>query len=171
MSIQELDGVSEIQVGLDAATELGRFLAVDAEFPYEEEKGGEFNSVLAQWLYSITGFQHDQLRTLSGPDLIFEARKHPLRYSTNIGGVLHRAVYAKLDAYPDMKEQLIACSLPLRVPTTFHSVGVQGQSFSIAEAARLHYFQEFADTNPWATGGNTFHDLLLDLNRRLRKVA
>lgn len=169
MSIQELDGVSEIQVRLEAVTDLGRFLAVDAEFPYEEEIGGEFRSVMSQWLYAITGFRHEQLRELGGVDLYAEALKHPIKYSTNLGGVIHRAVYAKLDAYPDMKELLIANQLPLRVPTRFDSAGDLTQTIHSVDMARVVFFRPLAD--PWANGGETFHDLLTDLNRRLRKVA
>jgi len=109
--MEYIDGVNCINVYSQAATKLGRDLS---NFAAISISGGEhtFASVEAWWYWYTTGKKHDQLKTLFGFAAKREGRKHP-KVQDVTPALFKKVALLKLEQHPELKERLLASTLPL----------------------------------------------------------
>lgn len=111
----EEDGITHINIYSKGATDLGRWLTNFAHVPFTHPTYGEFNSIEALWYYASTGFQHEELRSLSG----FKAKEEGKKYSkvdidpSEFASIIKMGIRAKLIGNPKMLGALIDTHLPL----------------------------------------------------------
>jgi hypothetical protein len=77
------DGSTRIVVGGGGLTDLGRWLDMRYANPYNHPRLGEFECILGQWYWQVTGGKHDAFRKAFGPEVMELARRWPLQYSSH----------------------------------------------------------------------------------------
>lgn len=109
------DGITHINIYSKGATDLGRWLTNFAHVPFTHPTYGEFNSIEALWYYASTGFQHEELRSLSGFKAKEAGKKHakveidPDKFIS----IIKTGIRAKLIGNPKMLGALIDTTVPL----------------------------------------------------------
>lgn len=109
------DGITHINIYSKGATDLGRWLTNFAHVPFTHPTYGEFNSIEALWYYASTGFQHEDLRSLSGFRAKEVGKKIPKVEidSSEFASIIKAGIRAKLIANPKMLGALIDTTVPL----------------------------------------------------------
>lgn len=117
----EEDGITHINIYSKGATDLGRWLTNFAHVPFTHPTYGEFNSIEALWYYASTGFQHEDLRSLSGfnakqvgkklpkVEIVTDGTEDPSKFAS----IIKTGIRAKLIGNPKMLGALIDTHLPL----------------------------------------------------------
>ena len=109
------DGKSHINVYSRGATRLGRALSNFSRLAFEHPLYGRFASVEGFWYYAATGFQHDDLREVSGYQAKQLGRSYP-RAMIDEETFRHHirvALDARFHDHPWLRVELAMSTLPL----------------------------------------------------------
>lgn len=109
------DGKTHINVYSRAATRLGQALSNFSRLAFEHPIYGRFVSVEGFWYYAATGFQHDDLREVSGYQAKQLGRSYPrvMMDEETFRHNIRVALDARFAAHPWLRVELAKSTLPL----------------------------------------------------------
>lgn len=93
----EEDGITHINVGSQAKTELGKMLSNPYRSKFTLKEDGEFYSIEAYWYYLLTGSKYEELRTMSDFNAKQYAANLPKRSVKLFAQRVSDAIDAKID--------------------------------------------------------------------------
>lgn len=109
------DGLTHINVYSKASSRLGRALSNFSKLSFEHPLHGWFQSVEGYWYYASTGFQHDDLREVSGWQAKQLGRSYPrvMVDEETFRHCIRVALEARFQHHPWLRVELARSSLPL----------------------------------------------------------
>lgn len=110
------DGVTHINVYTRGKTQLGRDLTNLSDIGFDHPRLGSFRCMEGLWYYGLTGYCHDDLRTLNGFDAKRVGRKKIRRRQLDEDQFredIIAGLEARFEQNPDLKEALVNSHLPL----------------------------------------------------------
>lgn len=153
------DGVDHINIAVDGATDLGRWLEFGKPNPFRHSIFELFNSVLAAWYYIRSNEQPDELRRLSGAALReFGQRITDNRKIKHIRAMVLDTAYQSLKQSPGLLKLFHENELPFDCYRTMPSgVRIRNQNHEwiipgFMEIQRAIHSGTDPDFSPWCDG-------------------
>lgn len=113
-SLRDLDGISHINVDINAKTELGKMLSHFYELPFLHPVLGQFNSMEGFWWWVKSNHRNDQFRKLSGAAARQSGRRSEYTTVHEFRKIIASATYEKITQNDELLELVCAATLPFQ---------------------------------------------------------
>lgn len=110
----EEDGVTHINIYSKGKTKLGRALTNFASLSFKHPLYGKFESMEGYWYWIKTGYQHEELRTLSGFKAKEVGNKFEVVDNPNFHVEVLQGIKCKLYQRPNLLKAVLQNNLPLK---------------------------------------------------------